>query len=121
VLVVLFVVSRVLVAAIFLAQGLSVAAGHRLTPDHDRSAVLASAVVRPLEAVLAVAGLALWRRHRQTALGLLSASLYLNLFVTQLFNFTDSQFGALAELPYQLLMLALVSYHRRLPADRPER
>jgi hypothetical protein len=67
-----------------------------------------------VEAVLAVAGAVLWRRRRRTALSLLSASLYLNLFVTQLFNFTDSQFGALAELPYLLVMLAMVSYHRPL-------
>jgi hypothetical protein len=114
VLVGLFVLSRVAVGAVFLVQGLWVAAGHRLDPGTDQSAVVASAVVRPLEAVLAVAGLALWRRHRRAALGLLSASLYLNLFVTQLFNFTDSQFGALAELPYQLVVLALVAHHRRL-------
>ncbi|GAA4213237.1 hypothetical protein [Actinocatenispora rupis] len=110
----LFTVSRVLVAAIFLGQALSVAAGHHLDPGQDTTAVLASAVVRPLEATLAVTGAVLWRRRRRTALTLLSASLYLNLFVTQLFNFTDSQFGALAELPYQLVMLAMVAHHRRL-------
>jgi hypothetical protein len=117
----LFVMSRIAAGVIFTVQGLWVAAGHHLDPDQDQTAVVASSVVRPLEAVLAVAGLVLWRRHRRAALGLLSASLYLNLFVTQLFNFTDSQFGALAELPYQLLMLAMVAHHQRLLTDRPAR
>ncbi|HEY3501719.1 MAG TPA: hypothetical protein VGN37_02895 [Actinocatenispora sp.] len=114
VLVALFTVSRVAVGVVFVGQALWVATGHHLGADQDTTSVLASAVVRPLEAALAVAGAVLWRRRRRTALALLAASLYLNLFVTQLFNFTDSQFGALAELPYQLVMLAMVSYHRRL-------
>jgi hypothetical protein len=109
--VLLYVLSRVPAAVIFAVQ--AVAGGH----EHEPGAVLASAVTRCLELALAVVGGLRWRHHRRSAIGWLTAAVYLNLFVTQLFNFTDSQFAALAELPYLLAMLALLA-HQRLTLAR---
>jgi hypothetical protein len=112
--VLLYVVSRVPVATIFVAQTVTwLVTGHESAVGHEPGAVLASAVTRCLELALAVVGGLRWRHHRRSAIGWLTAAVYVNLFVTQLFNFTDSQFAALAELPYLLAMLALLAHQRR--------
>jgi hypothetical protein len=110
----LYVVSQFPIAAVFVAQAVAwFVTGHDSAAGHEPGAVLASAVTRCLEAALAVVGGLRWRHHRRSAIGWLTAAVYLNLFVTQLFNFTDSQFAALAELPYLLAMLALLAHQRR--------
>ncbi|MFF1919443.1 hypothetical protein ACFVW8_02565 [Streptomyces sp. NPDC058221] len=109
----LFVFSRLIAATVFVDQALPVIAGHAPPPGHQAEAVIASAVTRTLEAVIVVVGAVRWRSSRQAAYGWFTTALLFNLFVTQIFNFTDSQFGALAELPFLLLVLAMLTYHRQ--------
>ncbi len=120
--VLLYVVSRLPIATVFVTQTAAwLVTGHDSAVGHEPGAVLASAVSRCLELVLAVVGGLRWRGHRRSAIGWLTAAVYLNLFVTQLFNFTDSQFAALAELPYLLAMLALLGHERdRFRAGPPD-
>jgi hypothetical protein len=91
-------------------QALLLITGHRLDPGTETGAVMASAATRTLSASLAVVGLARWRRNRRAAYRWLKTAALVGLLVTQVFSFTDSQFRAVAELPFDLLVLALVSY-----------
>ncbi|BCJ35443.1 hypothetical protein Athai_29460 [Actinocatenispora thailandica] len=110
-------VTRLIVAVVFVVQTIvALAADERSLLGQEYGAVFASALTRTAEAVLSVLGALRWRRNRTAAYRLLLAALYLNLFVTQLFNFTDSQFGALADLPSVLVMLGLLTYWRRRDA-----
>jgi hypothetical protein len=113
----LFVVSRVVVALVFVVQALVLTAGHRHAPGAETGAIVASAVTRGLSATLAVVGLLQWRGNRHAAYRWFKAAVLVGLLVTQVFNFTDSQFRAVWELPFDLLVLAAVSY-RLSPADR---
>ncbi|GIL25829.1 hypothetical protein [Actinocatenispora comari] len=110
-------VTRLIVAVVFVVQAV-VALAHddQSLLGREFGAVLASALTRTAEAVLVVVGALRWRRDRAAGYRWLIAALYVNLFVTQLFNFTDSQFGALTELPSALLMLGLLTYWRRRDA-----
>ena len=113
----LMVVSRVVVALVFVIQSIgALAADDRSLLGQEYGAVLASALSRTAEAVLTVLGAVRWRTGRSAGYRWLIAALYVNLFVTQLFNFTDSQFGALADLPSVLVMLGLLTYWRRRDA-----
>ncbi|BCJ30403.1 hypothetical protein [Actinocatenispora sera] len=110
-------VSRVVVAVVFVVQAIvALANDDQSLLGREFGAVLASALTRTAEAVLSVIGALRWRRNRASGYRWLIAALYVNLFVTQLFNFTDSQFGALADLPSVLVMLGLLTYWRRRDA-----
>jgi hypothetical protein len=111
----LFVISRVVVAIVFIVQALLLATGHRLDPGTETGAIIASAVTRTVSASLTVVGLAQWRRDRRAAYRWFKTAALVGLLVTQVFNFTDSQFSAVAELPFDLLVLALVSYQLQRP------
>jgi hypothetical protein len=111
---VLFVLSRIPVAIVFVVQASAVAAGHRLTPGAESTAVVASAVTRSVTALLALTGAAVWRLDRRRAYRCMQAAVMLELIVTEVFAFDDSQFAAVLELPFDLLVLGLVS--RRLRA-----
>ena len=110
-------VSRTVVALVFVGQAIvALASGEHALLGREYGAVFASAVTRTAEAVLTVVGALRWRRDRLSGYRWLIAALYVNLFVTQLFNFTDSQFAALADLPSVLVMLGLLTYWRRRDA-----
>ncbi|GIH21379.1 hypothetical protein [Rugosimonospora africana] len=118
-LIVLFALSRSAAASAFLGQAAWVLAGHHLHPGQEQGAIFASTVSRTVEAVLAITGALRWRHRRRSAIGYLMAALYIDLFVTQLFNFTDSQLGALVELPFLLLILLFLAHHRRASSALP--
>ncbi|MBF6171960.1 hypothetical protein [Nocardia blacklockiae] len=121
VVVALFVVSRIAIDVVFVSRAVPLLAGGSAEPGHDGGAIIAAAVTRTVEAVFTVAGAVCWRR-RQTAIRLLKAALFVNLCFTQLFNFTDSQFVAITELPFLILVfLVLSAATRGQPAVTPER
>ncbi|WP_162958449.1 hypothetical protein [Nocardia yunnanensis] len=109
VVVALFVVSRIAIDVVFISQAVPLLAGGSADPGHDGGAIIAAAVTRTVEAVFTVTGAVCWRRRRQTAIRLLKAALFVNLCFTQLFNFTDSQFVAITELPFLILVLLVLS------------
>jgi hypothetical protein len=111
----LFLASECVVAVVFGVQAMLIASGHPAEPGTETGAILASAVTRTLSAALTIVGIAKWRRDRLAGYRWLRTAALVGLLVTQLFNFTDSQFRAVAELPFNLLVLALVSYHLRQP------
>jgi hypothetical protein len=101
------VMSHLVVAIVFTAEALS---GDRTTD------VGASAFTRTVAAVLML--IATWllvKARRVAAYRLARASVLLDLLVTEIFNFHDSQFGAIAELPW--LVVALVFLTIRQPGD----
>jgi hypothetical protein len=112
----LFVLSRVPVAIVSVVQALVVAAGHGLAPGADSGAVAASAVTRTVTPLLALIGAARWRSDRRDAYRWIRAAVVLELVVTKIFAFDDSQFAAVLELPFDLLVWGLTS--RRLRAGR---
>lgn len=109
----LFVLSRIAVSIVFATQALRVAAGHHLDPATDDGAVIASAVTRTAATILALIGASHWRRDRGSAYRWFNAAVLVDLLLTQIFAFDDSQFRAIAELPFDLLVWALVSYRLR--------
>jgi hypothetical protein len=109
----LFVVSRWIVAVIFDEQAVAIALTHQADPATEPGAILASAITRTVSAAFAIVGITRWRRDRRVAYRWFQAAALIGLLVTQLFNFTDSQFRAVAELPFDLLVLALLSYRLR--------
>ncbi|WP_194925142.1 hypothetical protein [Catenulispora pinisilvae] len=113
----LLVLSRVIVAIIFIAQALTE------TPHStDNASITASAVTRGVSAVLVVAALALRLRGRKLAsYQLAKTALLLDLLVTEIFNFHDSQFGATAELPQLLVGFAFFSIRQRQVGQERER
>jgi hypothetical protein len=104
----LFVVSRIIVAMVFWADAAPVLAGHSAGPGHDDGALVAGAITRTVEAILAVVGALCWSRRRHIAIWAFGAALAASLLVGQLFNFTDSQFVAITELPFLIVVLAVV-------------
>ena len=67
------------------------------------------------ELACVVAGLLRWRTDKRAAYGWLRVAALVELLVSQIFNFTDSQFAAVGELPFNLLVLGVLSYHLRRP------
>lgn len=105
----LLVLSRVIVAIIFVAQ----AAGGE-PHSTDAGAITASAVTRSLGAVLVIVAVILRLRGQTlTSYRLSRAAILLDLLITEIFNFHDSQFGAVAELPQLLLAFAFFSIRQR--------
>lgn len=105
----LMVLSHVIVAIIFTVQALT---GEPHTDD--AGAVTASAVTRDVSAVLVLA--ATWlrsRSRRAAAYRLARAAILLDLLVTEIFNFHDSQFGAIAELPWLLAAFVFLTIWQR--------
>ena len=103
------VLSHSIVAFLFTLQ-----AATGVPHSANAGAVTVSAVTRGVSAVLvlAAAGLLL-RSRRVAAYRLARAAILIDLLVTEIFNFTDSQFGALAELPWLLVSFAFLTI--RLP------
>jgi hypothetical protein len=105
----LLVLSRVIVAVIFVAQ----AAGGE-PHSTDAGAITASAVSRSAGAVLVIVAVVLRLRGRTlTSYRLSRAAILLDLLITEIFNFHDSQFAAVAELPQLLLAFAFFSIRQR--------
>lgn len=111
----LLVLSRAIVAAVFIVQAATFEIGGQISAGTDRTSLLVSAVTRSVSAALAVAGALRWRSDRTAAYRLFRWSLLVGLLITQYFNFVDSQFGALAELPFDLLALTFVVRQLRRP------
>lgn len=120
-LVVVYVFQAVVVGIVFLVQALLLVTGHPVAANADRGAIIASAFTTNITSALAVTGALLLRRGTRTeAFGFLKAATLFALLVTQVFNFTDSQFRALAALPFELLALGVFSYQlRRLRRHPP--
>ncbi|OLE26882.1 MAG: hypothetical protein AUG49_07150 [Catenulispora sp. 13_1_20CM_3_70_7] len=94
----LLVLSHVVVAVVFIVQATT---GEPHTTD--AGAVAASAVTRTAAALVVLTAVRLLLRTRRVAAYRLArAAVLLDLLVTEIFNFHDSQFGALAELPWLL-------------------
>lgn len=119
--VVLFTVSRVVVAIVFAVQAVALAVGEHLSAGTDDGAVVVQAFTRSLSAVLAIVAATMWRGDRTASYRWFRTALLVDLLITQIFNFTDSQFRAVAELPFDLVVLALTNYRlrSRRPLQRP--
>jgi len=109
----LFIVSRVVVAVVFVSQALVLVTGHHLTSGAEPGAIAGGAVARSVALACVVAGLLRWRADKRSAYGWFRVAVLVDLLVSQIFNFTDSQFAAVGELPFNVLVLAVVSYHLR--------
>jgi hypothetical protein len=106
---VLLVLSRVVVAIVFTAQA---ATGE--PHSTDAGAITASAFTRGVSAVLIIAAaIVRLKGRRLTAYRLAKSAILLDLIITEVFNFHDSQFGAVAELPQLLLGFAFISIWQR--------
>jgi hypothetical protein len=105
-----FVFTQLVTAIVFIVQALLLATGHHLGHGTDDTAVLGSAVTRTASACLAVVGVTRLRRDRLSAYRWFRAALLVNLLITQVFNFEDSQFAAVTELPFNLLVFVLLSF-----------
>jgi hypothetical protein len=114
----LFVVSRVALMVVFLLPVLLLASGQQLGAGASPTSVVVAGITRTIEAGLALAGAVCWRRDRTAAYRWFRAAVLLNLLVTQVFAAVDSQFGVLGELPFQLMVLALVGW-RRTAGEQP--
>ncbi|MBS2551917.1 hypothetical protein KGQ19_34140 [Catenulispora sp. NL8] len=112
----ILILSRVIVAIIFVAQ-----AATETPHSEDNVSITASAITRSVSAVLVVAALALrlWGR-KLASYQLAKTSLLLDLLVTEIFNFHDSQFGATTELPQLLVGFAFFSIRQRQAGQEPE-
>ena len=111
----LFIVSRVVVTVVFVSEALSLTTGHDLTAGAEPGAIAGGAVARSVALVCVAAGLLRWRADKRAAYGWFRVAALVELLVSQIFNFTDSQFAAIGELPFNLLVLAVLSYHLRRP------
>ncbi|MFI6077212.1 hypothetical protein ACIA5C_37350 [Actinoplanes sp. NPDC051343] len=111
----LFILSRVVVAVVFVSQALSQTTGHDLGSVAEPGAIAGGAVSRSVALACVVAGLLRRRADKRAAYGWFRVAVLVELLVSQIFNFTDSQFAAVGELPFNLLVLAVLSYHLRRP------
>jgi hypothetical protein len=113
----LFILSRVATAIVFLIESVALATGHSLTPGSEPGAIVGGAVARSVTVAFVVTGLVRWRGDKRAAYRWFRTAALVELLVTQIFNFTDSQFGAVAELPFDLLVLGVLTYHLRKPEE----
>jgi len=105
----LLLLSRVIVATLFIAQA---ATGE--PHSTDSGAITASAVTRGIAALLVIVAVVLRLKGRRLAsYRLARTAILIDLLITEIFNFHDSQFGAIAELPQLLLALAFFSIWQR--------
>ena len=105
----LLLLSRVIVEIVFVAQA---ATGE--PHSTDSGAITAAAFTRGVSAVLVIAAVALRLRGRRlAAYRLAKTAILLDLIVSEVFNFHDSQFGAVAELPHLLLGFAFITIWQR--------
>ena len=105
----LLILSRVIVAIVFITQ----AAGGK-PHSTDAGAITASAFTRGASAVLTIAAVIMRVKGRRlTAYRLAKTAILLDLIVTEVFNFHDSQFGAVAELPHLVLAFVFISIWQR--------
>lgn len=111
----LFIVSRAVVAVVFVSEALSLTTGHEPSSGAEPGAIAGGAVSRCVALAFVVYGLLRWRAGKRAAYGWFRVAVLIELLVSQIFNFTDSQFAAVSELPFDLLVLAVLSYHLRRP------
>lgn len=104
------VLSHVSVAIVFAAQALTGKPG-----TSDAVAISVSALTRSVSALLILVAVCVRLRSRPAAYRLCRSAILVDLLITEAFNFNDSQFGALGELPY--LLLAYAYFGHRLHAD----
>ncbi|WP_052432470.1 hypothetical protein [Streptacidiphilus carbonis] len=100
-------VSHVVVAIVFLTQ---IGNGGTVIPTE--------AAVRVVTALLVLAGLRLRFAGSPQARRLWRAAVLIDLLIVQVLNFDDSQFRAVGELPYQLLLLGWLSVGRSAASGR---
>ncbi|WP_214366221.1 hypothetical protein [Pseudonocardia sp. H11422] len=110
VMIIVFVLQALLRLFLGVAVGLALAVGGTLELGPEPGAAVASVLSGMLSAALAIAGAIRLRRHRRQAFELFRAAILVDVLLTQVFNFTTNQFGALAGLAFDLLSLAVVSY-----------
>ncbi len=113
--VVVFVVQAIAVGIVFLTQAVLLAAGNPPHSGEERHAVIAAGYTTNITTVLALVGVAMLRRDRRAGFGWLRAAVLVDLLVTQVFFFTDSQFRAVSVLPFDLLVLAVFTDQVRRP------
>jgi hypothetical protein len=106
----LLAVSHVVVAIVFAAQAVT-GEPH----STDAGAITGGAITRSLSALLILAAVAVVRSRRGAAYRLCRAAILADLLIAEVFNFNDSQFAALGELPF--LLLALAFFERTKRAD----
>lgn len=110
----LLVLSGVIVGIVFVAQA---ATGE--PHSTDAGAITASAVTRSVAAILVIGAAVLRLKGRRAAsYRLAKTAILIDLLITEIFNFHDSQFTAVAELPQLLLAFAFISiWQRQADAD----
>ena len=113
---VLLFLSHLAVAIVFVVQACLLGAGEQLAPGTEDWAVVAEAATRSVSLLLVSIGITRWRADRHSAYRWFRAALLVGLLVTQVLNFSVSQFRAVAELPFQLVLLAFVTRRARLTA-----
>jgi hypothetical protein len=99
--IVLFAFSQLVTAIVFITQGTG------------NTTVAVGAVTRAVAAAITVTGLIKLRHDRLCAYQWFKAGLLIDLLITQVLSFDDSQFAAVAELPFNLLALAILSLTMR--------
>jgi hypothetical protein len=106
---VLLILSHIVVAIVFIVQA---ATGE--PHSTDAGAITISAVTRSASAVLVIGATVVRLRGRQlTSYRLAKAAILMDLLITEAFNFHDSQFSAVAELPHLLVAFAFFSIRQR--------
>jgi hypothetical protein len=106
---VLLNLSHIVVAIVFIAQA---ATGE--PHSTDAGAITISAVTRSASAILVIGATIVRIRGRQlTSYRLAKAAILTDLLITEAFNFHDSQFSAVTELPHLLLAFAFFTIRQR--------
>lgn len=106
----LLAVSHVIVAIVFVTQAVT-----GKPHSTDAGAITIGAITRSFSVLLILAAAAVIRFHRAAAYRLCRAAILADLLIAEVFNFNDSQFAAVGELPF--LLLALAFFERTKNAD----
>ena len=104
----LLAVSHVIVAIIFATQAVT-----GQPHSTDAGAITIGAISRSLSALLVLAAVAMVRFRRGAAYQLCRGAILADLLIAEVFNFNDSQFAAVGELPFLLVALAFFERTRR--------
>ena len=108
-----FVGAQLITAIISIADAIMVANHQGPVVPAGPAVVIGCALTRVLSLALVVVAAWRWRTDALAAYRWFRLSALVGLLITQVFNFTDSQFRAVAELPFDLLVLALLTFQLR--------
>lgn len=111
----MFVMSQIVVAIVFGASSVVLLTGGHIDPGASGGAVLAGAASRLVTMVLTVIGVVRWFRDRHAGYPWWYAAVLIMLVVAEVFAFHDSQFRGVVELPFLLVVLAVLRYRMRRP------